>query len=41
MGASFYNGLVIGADGKVANADGTPLVENSNGSIERYVREDG
>ncbi len=40
-GASFYNGLVIGADGRVANADGTPLVENSDGSIGRYVREDG
>ena len=40
-GASFYNGLVIGADGRAANADGTPLVENSDGSIGRYVREDG
>lgn len=40
-GASFYDGLVMGADGRAANADGTPLVENSDGSIGRYVREDG
>jgi len=41
-GGSFYDGLVQGADGGVANADGTPLDTDENGGlIEHYVMDDG
>lgn len=36
--ASFYNGLVQGADGKVIHDDGSPLTE---GERESYIMEDG
>lgn len=39
--ASFYGGLVIGPDGKAANADGSPLVEDKYGNIGHMVMEDG
>lgn len=38
-GASFYNGLVTGDDGRAVYADNTPLPEDGN--IGRYVMEDG
>lgn len=40
--ASFYNGLIQGTDGKIANADGTPFDTDENGGIiEHYVMDDG
>lgn len=39
MSASFYNGLVIGADGMAEYADGSPIDYEEN--FERYVRDDG
>ena len=42
FGGRFYDGLVQGADGGVANADGTPLDTDKNGGlIEHYVMDDG
>lgn len=36
--ASFYDGLIQGADGKMMHSDGTPLAEGESGS---YIMEDG
>jgi len=41
-GGGFYDGLIQGTDGGVANADGTPLDTDENGGfIEHYVMDDG
>lgn len=39
MSASFYNGLVTGADGMAEYADGSPI--DYEGNFERYVQADG
>jgi len=42
FGGRFYDGLIQGTDGGVANADGTPLDTDENGGIvEHYVMDDG
>lgn len=41
MWGSFYNGLVIGADGRAEYADGSPIDYESGESIARYVQDDG
>ena len=40
MVAGFYNGIIMGADGKAAYADGT-LFDGSAENRERYLQEDG
>ena len=37
----FYDGTTVGKDGKVVNADGTPLVEEDGVTIYQYRGEDG
>ena len=39
--ASFYNGLIVGPDGRAVYADSSPIDYDSDESIERFVMEDG
>lgn len=41
LGASFYDGLVTGPEGRVVYADGSPIDYDAPGSFARYVQEDG
>ncbi|MBD5451686.1 MAG: DUF4179 domain-containing protein [Lachnospiraceae bacterium] len=41
MSGSFYDGLVIGPDGKAVYADGSPIDYDAPGSLARYVQDDG
>lgn len=41
MCSSFYNGLVIGPDGRAVYADGSPIDYDAPGSLERFVQDDG
>ncbi len=39
--AGFYDGLIVGQDGRPAYADGTPIDFESDERIEKFVRDDG
>lgn len=41
MSGSFYDGLVVGPEGRAVYADGSPIDYNAPGSLARYVQEDG
>ncbi|MDE7205698.1 MAG: DUF4179 domain-containing protein [Lachnospiraceae bacterium] len=41
LGGSFYDGLVVGPEGRVVYADGSPIDYDAPGSLSRYVQDDG
>lgn len=41
MTASFYDGLIVGPDGRAVYADGSPIDYDSGERLARFVREDG